>query len=540
MKRLMILATCLCACGGPKTSARPAVEEADHASAAQPEPAPIEAAAPTEAAAPPEAAASPGAETKTAAEGAPMGDDVLARVLEMNSDKYGRPAKSFRKGHVSARKAPKVKKTKTGYEVQFASRAPITTPAVYDGRVYVSGGFRSKEYYAFEATSGKPTWAVSLDDDGPSSSACADRVCVFNTESCTVFALDAASGKMLWSWWLGDPLTSSPTIAGGRVFTSYPVRKVAGGKPRPPNATHALIAFDLHSGKVLWQQWLDSDVMSAPVATNGFVYVSTFSGTLLKLEQATGKFRYALQARATSAPVVQFAPSGRESMYYTRRGASEKGGAEEMIIRADDNSPKTRYQSNAKKAKYLDPKVQADSDYAAEGSANDAANGFSGDAPAAANPSAAYHNIGQGRVSTMQAFQGSRILHLGDRNMNTMGDEVVATSAEDGKKLWTYKLSGDVARYGGFLGTAPLAAGNDIVVATVEGDVIALDKKSGKERSKYKVKGTIRSQPVVAGGWIYVGTEDGRLVAIDTKNPSLTGWPMWGGNAARTGVRAAD
>ena len=48
----------------------------------------------------------------------------------------------------------------------------------------------------------------------------------------------------------------------------------------------------------------------------------------------------------------------------------------------------------------------------------------------------------------------------------------------------------------------------------------------------------MRSQPVAVDGWIYVGTEDGRLVAIDTKDASLTGWPMWGGNAARTGVAA--
>lgn len=46
----------------------------------------------------------------------------------------------------------------------------------------------------------------------------------------------------------------------------------------------------------------------------------------------------------------------------------------------------------------------------------------------------------------------------------------------------------------------------------------------------------IRSQPVVDDGWIYVGTEDGKLVAIDTKDPSVTGWPTWGGNAQRTGI----
>jgi outer membrane protein assembly factor BamB len=381
---------------------------------------------------------------------------------------------------------------------------------------------------------------VTLDDDGPSSAACERSVCVFNTESCTVFAVNAETGKQLWSWWLGDPLTSSPTIADGRVFTSYPAHGSGDPKkPKPPTASHALAAFDLMSGKILWQKWLDSDVMSAPVAMNGFLYVSTFSGTLIKFEQSTGKIRYAIRTRATSAPVVTFGASGLESTYYTRRGEDEDDGAEEMIIRADHNKPKTKFKAHKRKAKYLDKKVQSSTEYAAEGISNDSANGFSGGAPAAANPMAANENIGQASVHTMQAFQGSRILHFDDRLVNTMGDEVVATSAETGEKIWSYKLDGDVAKDGGFLGTAPLAAGDSVIVATLKGKVLRLDPKSGKTRSTYSIGARVRSQPVVANGWIYVGTEDGRLVAINTGDSKMTGWPMWGGNAARTGVRLA-
>jgi outer membrane protein assembly factor BamB len=473
-------------------------------------------------------------------DGPPAGEDVSAAVAEMNSEKYGRPPTKFRKGHVRTIKAPPVKKTSRGYQVQFASHAPITTPAVYQGTVFVSGGFRSKEFHAFDADTGKPTWSVALDDDGPSTPACAEGVCVFNTESCTVFAVASETGKMLWSWWLGDPLTSSPTIANGLVFTSYPASGTAGGKARPPGATHALAAFDLKTGEIAWQKWLDSDVMSAPVATEGFVYISTFGGTLMKLEQKTGKVRYAVRARATSAPVVNFA-AGVESMYFTGRPAAqaEKDGAEEMIIRTDHNHPKTKYRAAKKKADYLDDKVQAETDYADEAQSNDAANGFSGGAPAAANPSAAKGNIGQSNVHSMQAFQGSRILHLGDRNINTMGDEVIATSAETGDKLWTYKLPGNLAKAGGFLGSAPLAAGSSVLFATLDGKVIRVDPATGKRVASYDVGARVRSQPVAEGGWIFVGTEDGRLVAIDTRDASLTGWPMWGGNAARTGIKLA-
>ena len=97
---------------------------------------------------------------------------------------------------------------------------------------------------------------------------------------------------------------------------------------------------------------------------------------------------------------------------------------------------------------------------------------------------------------------------------------------------------GDVVRDGGFLGTAPAAAGDRVLIATLKGEVLELAPASGKVVRKHAVGAPVRSQPVAVDGWIYVGTEDGRLVAIDTKDAALTGWPMWGGNAARTGVAA--
>jgi outer membrane protein assembly factor BamB len=481
---------------------------------------------------------------------------VLAEVLEMNGDKYGRPSRQFRKGHVTKRTldAAAIQKTKTGFVVTLPSRAPVATPAVYKGKIYVSGGFRSKEFYAFEATTGKLTWGASLDDDGPSAPACDRGICVFNTESCTIFAVDADTGEQLWSWWLGDPLTSAPTIADGRVFTSYPAHQAEGGKPKPPGATHALAAFDLKTGEILWQKWIDSDVMSAPVASGDFLYIATFGGTVAKLEQDTGTFRYAIRARATSAPVVINAGAGEaEQMYYTRRvdnaapppaaGATSTPAVtidaepEEAIIRMDDNDPKTTYETNKKKAIYLDGTTQKASSYGEESQDNDSANGFSGGAPEAANADAAYYNVGQASVSSMQAFQGSRILHLGTANVNTMGDEIICTDSASGEVRWKYKIEGELAKRGGFLATAPLAAGDSVLVATLEGKVLRVDPSSGKVKKTYDVGAPVRSQPVVVDGWIYVGTEDGKLVAIDTRDKQLTGWAMWGKNPARTGVR---
>ena len=470
----------------------------------------------------------------------PKGEIVTDKVKEMNSAKYGRPPTDFRKGAPTRIEAPKPVKTATGFQVTFAAAGQLTTPTVYDHKVIVSGGFRSNTLFAFETKTGKPIWGLDLHDDGPSSAACEREVCVVNTESCTIFAVQADTGKHLWSYWLGDPLTSAPTIAGNRVFAAYPAGTTADGKSRPPGATHALAAFELSTGKILWQLWLDGDVMSAPVAAGEFVYVSTFGGTVIKIEQATGEVRYALKTQVTSAPVVQFDEGGVEQMYYTNGeywkdelGAYRKS---ESVIRADHNEPQTKYKAATKKADYIDAKVQAKTQQAAEAEEDDAANGFSGGAPASAAADFAAASVGVSSVSSMQSFQGSRVLRFADKSVNTMGDEVIATDAETGKTMWSYKLKGDTAKEGGFLGTAPLAAGNTILFGTLDGNVVRLDPKSGKRTAEYKVGSPVRSQPVVDDGWIYVGTTDGRLVAIDTKDKSVTGWPTWGGNAQRSGI----
>jgi outer membrane protein assembly factor BamB len=466
---------------------------------------------------------------------------ITKQLVAMNaSEKWGTPSRELRPGSVSPRRAPIAKKTPNGFEIQFGNRSAVSTPTVYQGRVYSSGGFNSREFYAFEAGSGQGAFGLDLSDDGPSASACEDGVCVFNTESCTTFAIDAKTGKQKWSWFLGDPQTSSPSIANGRVFTSYPAGAATGNKARPPEATHVLAALDLKSGKVLWQDWLDADVISAPVAVNDFVYVATFNGTVIKLEQATGRIRYATRARATSAPVVQMA-AGLESMYYTRRAdrgianAAAKPAAMEEIVRTDHNEPQERYKAATKRADYLDSETQDKSTLKHAAMDADAGNGFAAGAPPAAAPAKAAGLVGQSNVSTIQQFQGSRILHTSTLNVNTMGDEVIATDPEDGRTRWTKKLEGNVASDGGALAAPPIAAGKHVLLATLHGKILEIDPTTGKTEATFDVGGTLRSQPVVADGWIYAGTDDGRLVAIDSGDRTLTGWPTWGGDAARTG-----
>lgn len=463
------------------------------------------------------------------------------------------PPANHRPGSGSPTEIPAATATANGYQIQFPTASPVPTPVVHQGRVIVSGGFNSKEIYAYVAATGTGAWGKTLSDDGPSNPVCEGQTCVFNSESCTTFAVDAKSGKVKWAWWLGDPQTSSPTIANGLVFASYPSNAhyvhwdgtdVYGGygdkkaKPAqaPQGATHVIAAFELETGKPVWRRWLDGDVMSSPVAVDGFVYLTTFAGTVMKLDQKTGDIRYAIAMRATSAPVV-VREGGRESLHVTRRVEERPDETKEAIVRADLGATRLTFRAHPKLAPYLDGNVQRRSAYAKAAAIDDSENGF-GTVPAAANANVATGMVGVANVSTMQRFQGSRVLVVGGTVYSTMGDEVIAIDGETGETKWKHPLAGDIKNAGGHLGTAPLIAGNEIVVATLPGNVVRLDAKTGKLVSTYRTGAPLRSQPVVVDGWIYLGTEDGRMIAINTGDKKLTGWPTWGGDNGRTAVRS--
>ena len=330
---------------------------------------------------------------------------------------------------------------------------------------------------------------------------------------------------------------SMPTIANGIVFTSYPANyktdlrgqtndsafKYLNGLP-----THVLAAFDARTGAVLWQKWIDSDIMSAPVAKDDILYVTTFSGALYRVKQKTGEIIEAKAMRATSVPIF----SKDNDLIVSKRSDLETDSlVSESIVVASGIKTKTVYK---KRANYLDKKVQNQTQMKAMSEKMDAGNGFVSGAPVSANWKAAEFNIGYSNVSSLQSFQGSRGVYMNGQLYNTMGDEIICTDS-NGDVKWKHKLDGDLKNEGGFMGTPPIYANGYIIVATYSGEVLTIDEK-GKLLKKYEIKNPVRYQPVVDKGWIYVTTVNGKLYAINTGNPLITGWNMWGANAERTNI----
>ena len=62
-----------------------------------------------------------------------------------------------------------------------------------------------------------------------------------------------------------------------------------------------------------------------------------------------------------------------------------------------------------------------------------------------------------------------------------------------------------------------------IRVAGGDGKVYAFDSANGEARWAYDYGAPFNSQPVVAGSRVYIGSEDGNLLALDEKTGKLCG-----------------
>lgn len=529
-------------------------------------------------------------------------EDVLEQAQELNSSETAKP--EFRSGEATATKLERdaILRNGTGFTIQMPSHAPIPSPTVYRGKLYVSGGFSSHEYYCFDARTGKFIWGAELDDDGPSSAVPYEDSIIFSCESCTIFALDAGTGEMRWSHWLGDPLMSMPTIANGKVFAVYPGEReasddestgdepsttAAGKDQHALDATHQLVCMDAQTGDVVWQRWLDSDCLSAPIAAGDDICVATFPGTVYRFRQSDGEIKLARRMRATSAPVIV-----GDDIYFTRRSdLPDDTQVAECIARHRGATLSPIFLAANRPAPYLDREIQMHSDAAAAAGAAEAPNGIGGgfgggffmvedgasddskasgaaaqesddaeeaetevsddaDDPVemptgdaavtkdklAQTQSKAADNVGLGNVSTLQGFQGSRLLHWHQLTYNCMGDSIVCASATDGKELWSTTLKGDLEKSGGHLAAPPVMAGNRLFVTTLAGEIREIDPQHGETLMSWTVGSEVRFPATIDNGRIYVGCQDGKLVCIDTGDRDLTGWPMWGGNPAHNSV----
>jgi outer membrane protein assembly factor BamB len=225
------------------------------------------------------------------------GEDITALVREQNAPGK-EPSRPTRHGRASFTAShPSLRRTAEGFVAHVPGARYVGTPAHHRGRVLV-GGFGTWDIHALNAETGSTAWSLNLSDDGPTDPTCKDGICVFNTYSCTMFGVEVATGKPLWSWYLGSPQLATVVIQDDLVFSSYPHRG------ENPDANYVIAAFDLKTGTPKWRRWIDAEVNSTPVSDGKHLYVATTAGTLYQFGARDGQVVAAYKNRVASPPVL--------------------------------------------------------------------------------------------------------------------------------------------------------------------------------------------------------------------------------------------
>jgi outer membrane protein assembly factor BamB len=112
------------------------------------------------------------------------------------------------------------------------------------------------------------------------------------------YALNAMTGKLIWSHYGWNMNMSNPLVDGDRVIVSTgnayfnyakTMQYVKGKRTVRGPGLNSIYALDRTSGREIWTFHTPGEIMPTPVDVDGFLYVGTGDGHVYKVDAATGK-----------------------------------------------------------------------------------------------------------------------------------------------------------------------------------------------------------------------------------------------------------
>ena len=121
-----------------------------------------------------------------------------------------------------------------------------------------------------------------------------------------VYALDASTGAMLWSYQTGNFwVYSSPAVADDVVYV--------GSNDHLASSGGNLFALNASTGKMLWSYLTGGEVYSSPAVANGVVYIGGGDKNIYALNACSGEMLWSYQANSPMFGRLQLLPTA----YYT-------------------------------------------------------------------------------------------------------------------------------------------------------------------------------------------------------------------------------
>jgi outer membrane protein assembly factor BamB len=345
------------------------------------------------------------------------------------------------------------------------------------------------------------------------------RVFVLDGES-TVSALDAGTGAVAWKanikpeeregnrGFFGMGGSSTGGGFGGGVA-------VSGGKVFVASGYRTVTALDQASGAVLWTTPVDVPIHGAPTVSGNRVFVVDVENQIFAFDAATGQQDWSYRGipeparimRASSPAVVGdtvIAPFSSGEVTALRASTGQSLWTQ-VLSRTSRTSALSEIRDIAGR-----PVISRGVVYAV---------GHSGLLQAM--------DIRSGQPKWQLPISGVNApLPVGDVvYVVSKSGELTVINRETGQVYWTRNLNeGRVRKEGGFLGfwartvkpewSGPLLASNRLLLVNSDGELVALDPKTGAQTASLKLGGPAFIAPAAYNGSVYVLTDRGDLISI--------------------------
>jgi outer membrane protein assembly factor BamB len=180
----------------------------------------------------------------------------------------------------------------TGTELwRFRAGVIESSPLLVDGIVYF--GSWDHKLYALDASTHRVRWTFTTGDKVKDGVAYRNGTVYFGSYDGKVYALDARTGKKRWSASGNENFYSTPAVAYGRVYIG--------------NTDGRVYAYGAKSGHLLWARSTGKYVYASPAIWNKRVYAGSYDGHFYALDAGTGDVRWKFNAHGAvsgSATVI--------------------------------------------------------------------------------------------------------------------------------------------------------------------------------------------------------------------------------------------
>ena len=315
-----------------------------------------------------------------------------------------------------------------------------------------------------------------------------------------VTAFDTASGKRVWENKLkaSNPKWDEYTVGGGLA--------IAGEKLIVASGFAYIAALNLSDGTEIWHRRVETPLSSSPAILGNRAFLTSTNNDFYAVNTDTGEVIWNDQALSESARVLS-SPSPAVNQDILAVGYSSG----ELIAYLPANGRRLWTDTLTSTGRYTP--LSAINDIAGKPTIQDGV---------------VYVASHSGILTAIDARSGTRIWSktFGSRQGPVIGGDllyVVGTNSKvaainkiDGKVAWVRELPEfrDNNVENRIVWTGPLLASNRVVIASSEGDVIALSPQNGETLADIRLGQPVYIEPIAANGKIFVLTDQAQLVAI--------------------------